>query len=116
MVLKGRCLDCDSRYCRWEFFCCSIVFESNCFALSSSVRRAEPRPRPARFMKYVSIRMPEPGPFGETLFEAKALAIVLALLANNPGGGWVESVFTFATHRVLLTVIRPQTHASTGQG
>jgi hypothetical protein len=49
--------------------------------------------------------MPEPGPFGETFLEAKLLAIVLALLVNNPGGGWVESVFTFATHRFFLTVI-----------
>ena len=68
-------------------------------------------------MKYVSIRMPEPGPLGETLFEAKVLAIVLALLVNNPAGGWVESVFTFATHLVFLrvfflTVIGAQYHHS----
>ncbi len=31
--------------------------------------------------------MPEPGPLGETLFKARVLAIVLALLVNNPGGG-----------------------------
>jgi hypothetical protein len=37
-------------------------------------------------MKYVSIRMPELGPLGETLFEARVLAIVLALLVNNPAG------------------------------
>jgi hypothetical protein len=88
-------------FCPFGFLCRSI-FESNCFALSSSARRSELRPRPARFMKYVSIRMPEPGPLGETLFEAKVLAIVLALLVNNPAGGWVESVFTFATHLVFL--------------
>jgi hypothetical protein len=52
--------------------------------------------------------MPELGPFGETFFEAKVLAMVLALFVNNPGGGYVESVFTFATHRVFLAVIRPQ--------
>jgi hypothetical protein len=55
-------------------------------------------------MKYVSIRMPEPGPFGETLFEARLLAIVLALLVNKPAGGWVESVVTFATHLFFRTV------------
>jgi len=49
-------------------------------------------------MKYVSIRMPEPGPLGETFFEARALAIVVALFVNNPAGGCVESVFTLATH------------------
>jgi hypothetical protein len=58
-------------------------------------------------MKYVSIRMPEPGPFGETLFEANALAIALALLVNNPGGGWVESVFTLAIQSFFLMVIEP---------
>jgi hypothetical protein len=54
--------------------------------------------------------MPEPGPLGETLFEAKVLAIVLALLVNNPAGGWVESVVTFATHLLFLTVIGLQEH------
>jgi hypothetical protein len=61
-------------------------------------------------MKYVSMRMPELGPLGETLFEAKLLAMVLALLVNNPGGGWVESVFTFATHRFFRIVTEPQKH------
>ena len=42
--------------------------------------------------------MPELGPFGETFFEASVLAIVAALLVKSPWGGWVESVFTFATH------------------
>jgi hypothetical protein len=61
--------------------------------------------------------MPEPGPLGETLFEAKVLAIVPALLVNNPAGGWVESVVTFATHLFLLTVfflavIAPQDYHS----
>lgn len=84
---RGDDIDCCSRHCRCDCFWRSIFLESNCFALSSSARRSELRPRPARFMKYVSIRMPEPGPFGETLFEAKVFAIVMALLANNPGGG-----------------------------
>jgi len=42
--------------------------------------------------------MPEPGPFGETRLEASVRAIVVALFVNNPAGGWVESVFTRATH------------------
>jgi hypothetical protein len=49
-------------------------------------------------MKYVSIRMPDPGPFGDTFFEANTLAMVAAFLVKSPGGGRVESVFTFATH------------------
>jgi hypothetical protein len=48
--------------------------------------------------------MPEPGPLGETLFEARVFAIVLALLVNNPAGGWVESVFTLATHLSFFVV------------
>jgi hypothetical protein len=31
--------------------------------------------------------MPDPGPFGETFFEASVLAIVAALLVKSPGGG-----------------------------
>ena len=54
--------------------------------------------------------MPEPGPLGETFFEAKVLAIVLALFVNNLGGGSVESVFTFATHRFFLTAIKTSRH------
>ena len=34
-------------------------------------------------MKYVSMRIPEAGPFGDTFFEARVLAIVLASLVNN---------------------------------
>lgn len=45
--------------------------------------------------------MPEPGPLGETRFEASVRAIVSALLVNSPSGGCVESVFTLATHRLL---------------
>jgi hypothetical protein len=44
------------------------------------------------------MRMPEPGPLGDTFFEANVRAIVLALFVNNPSGGCVESVFTLATH------------------
>jgi len=49
-------------------------------------------------MKYVSMRIPDPGPFGETFLEARVLAIVAALFVNNPAGGCVESVLTVATH------------------
>src|SRR6266498_1510493 len=45
------------------------------------------------------MRMPEPAPFGETFLEARARAIVDASLVNSPSCGWVESVFTWATHR-----------------
>jgi hypothetical protein len=49
-------------------------------------------------MKYVSIRIPELGPFGETLLDASDRAIVAAFFVNKPGGGWVESVVTRETH------------------
>jgi len=55
-------------------------------------------------MKYVSMRMPEPGPLGETFFEAKLRAMVAASLVNRPSGGWVESVVTPATQRFLVRV------------
>lgn len=48
------------------------------------------------------MRMPEPGPFGETFFEANVLAMVAASLVNSPAGGWVESVVTFATHLLVF--------------
>ena len=65
----------------------STRFESKDLASSSSVLRSAVSPFPARFMKYVSIRMPEPGPFGETFLEGNVLAIVVALLVNSPAGG-----------------------------
>ena len=46
------------------------------------------------------MRMPEVGPLGETFFEASDRAIVDASLVKSPFGGWVESVVTFATHRL----------------
>jgi len=49
-------------------------------------------------MKYVSIRRPEAGPFGDTFLEARERAMVGALFVNSPGGGLVDTVFTFATH------------------
>jgi hypothetical protein len=51
-------------------------------------------------MKYVSMRSPEAGPLGETFFDARFFAIVVALLVNSPAGGCVESVLTLATHRL----------------
>jgi len=50
-------------------------------------------------MKYVSIRIPEDGPLGETFFEASDRAITGALFVKNPSGGCVESVATFRTQR-----------------
>src|SRR5438552_14785822 len=47
------------------------------------------------------MRMPEPGPFGETLFEASERAMVEAFFVKSPRGGWVESVVTLATQRFL---------------
>ena len=48
------------------------------------------------------MRIPDCGPFGETLLEAKTLAIVAAFFLNRPGGGCVESVVTDRTHLFLL--------------
>jgi hypothetical protein len=42
--------------------------------------------------------MPEAGPFGETFFVARALAMAEALFLKRPSSGWVESVSTFADH------------------
>ena len=50
-------------------------------------------------MKYWIIRMPEPSPFGDTSLRAIVRAISLANFVNVPGGGAVESVATFLTHR-----------------
>jgi hypothetical protein len=33
------------------------------------------------------MRIPDPGPFGETSFDARVLAMVAALFVNNPSGG-----------------------------
>lgn len=76
--------------------------ESSFFALSSSALRDALRPRPPRLMKYVSMRIPEAGPLGETSFEASVRAITGALLVKRPSGGCVESVLTFLTHLFVL--------------
>ena len=49
-------------------------------------------------MKYVSMRIPDCGPFGETVLEASEAAIFFALFLNSPFGGCVESVLTVLTH------------------
>ena len=33
------------------------------------------------------MRIPEPGPFGDTFFDASVFAMVAAFLVNNPAGG-----------------------------
>jgi hypothetical protein len=70
-----------------EFFAAWIFWESNFFALSNSRFRVALRPRPARLMRQLSMRMPDAGPFGETRFEARDLAIAAASRVNNPSGG-----------------------------
>jgi hypothetical protein len=54
--------------------------------------------------------MPEPGPLGETFFEASVRAMVPASLLNTPSGGCVESVLTFPDHFfVALAMVRSVT-------
>lgn len=45
------------------------------------------------------MRIPDPGPLGETFLEVSDRAIVAASLVNKPSGGCVESVLTLATQR-----------------
>ena len=45
------------------------------------------------------MRMPEPGPFGEIVFEARERAMTGALFVKRSLGGWVESVVTAQTQR-----------------
>src|SRR5215472_2576872 len=52
-----------------------ILRDSNRFAFSSSARREACSPFPARLMKYLNMRKPDCGPFGETFLEASVLAI-----------------------------------------
>lgn len=85
----------------FEVFCFAMRPESNFLAFSSSRRREAVRFFPPRFMKYVSMRIPEPGPLGETLREARVFAMVAASFVNRPGDGCVESVVTCAIQRLL---------------
>ena len=50
-------------------------------------------------MKNWIMRMPEPIPFGLTFFVAITRAIVAASRSNRPGGGKVDTVFTFRIQR-----------------
>jgi hypothetical protein len=83
-----------------------IRFDSKDFAVSNFLRREALRFFPARFIKYVSIRMPDRGPFGETLLDAKVRAITEGLCVNKPGGGCVEFVLTVRTHLRLFASFR----------
>ena len=48
------------------------------------------------------MRIPDPGPLGETFLDASVLAIVEALFVKRPAGGNVETVFTLETHLLSL--------------
>lgn len=61
--------------------------ESSSFALFRSALRLALRFFPARLIKNVSILIPEPGPFGDTFFEANVRAMVSGSFVNNPSGG-----------------------------
>lgn len=43
--------------------------------------------------------MPDAGPLGDTLFEARLRAMTEALFVKRSLGGWVASVVTSRTHR-----------------
>ena len=55
--------------------------------------------RPPRGM-----RIPEPGPLGDTRFDASDLAISCGDFVKRPSGGCVESVLTFLTQRFFATI------------
>ena len=50
------------------------------------------------------MRKPDPGPLGETFFDARVRAITAAFFVKSPLGGCVESVVTFADHRLPFLV------------
>ena len=52
------------------------------------------------------MHMPEPGPFGETFFEARLRATVAASFVKSPADGWVESVVTRDTQRFVVVLRR----------
>jgi hypothetical protein len=51
------------------------------------------------------MRIPEPGPFGDTFLDARVRAIVGALFLNSPAGGYVDSVFTLPDHRLAPLIL-----------
>ena len=78
--------------------------ESSALAFSSSLLRFPLKFFPARFIKKFNMRIPDPGPLGETFLDARDLAIVSASLVKSPGGGKVETVFTCPDHRFVFPV------------
>ena len=74
-------------FLEWVRCTASTRSERIFLALSSSDLLDLLSVRPARLMKKVSILIPEPGPLGETFFEARERAIVFASLVNRPSGG-----------------------------
>jgi hypothetical protein len=86
-VKNGRSILRSSSYRFGEPFWLCMRFDSSRFARSSSARRDALSPFPARLMKYVSIRSPDCGPFGDTFFDASDGAIERAFFLNNPAGG-----------------------------
>src|SRR5438093_10143154 len=51
------------------------------------------------------MRIPDAGPFGDTLREASVLAIVAASFVKRPRAGWVASVLTDAIHRFVVAFV-----------
>src|SRR6185312_2560404 len=78
--------------------------ESSALAFSSSLLRFPLKFFPARFIKKFNMRIPEPGPLGETFLDARDFAIVSASLVKSPSGGKVETVFTCPDHRFVFPV------------
>jgi hypothetical protein len=87
------------------FRVCALKEDLSLFPIHFGGKRSVPYPW---LMNEVSIRKPEAGPFGDTLFVSSVLAMVELSLWNSRSGGLVESVLTLATHNVgfrLLTAI-----------
>ena len=61
------------------------------------------------------MRIPEAGPFGETLRDASVLAIVAASFVKRPASGCVESVFTDATQRFVVAFLLGTSSPSGGR-
>jgi hypothetical protein len=51
------------------------------------------------------MRIPEPGPFGDTFFDANVLAMIRAFRVKSPLGGYVETVVTVPIHRFAGTFL-----------
>jgi len=57
------------------------------------------------------MRIPEPGPLGDTFFDAKVRAMVSAFRVKRPFGGYVETVVTLAIHRFPAALLFPAIHS-----